>query len=447
MTPSEPQAASAAEVDATMTHSWPKGMPIAWRQGQTKDDAAEQPASAQPSSDATPAKPEPGDAVQVALRKMFPQGTLDTLQAAAGWLEDKFGVQEYADLEALAGMADTVVGFIADDPDLDAGAKGVLQELLGKLSGDDEPTSPLSAGPTSPALAPAEADTRPRTIRNGDFLVLKELGKGSFATVHCVEERGSQKRFALKEIDTIGKADAVHRAQVQQEREVHLGLDHPHLLKCYEVFEELGAVFFVLELVEGGDLDGHMKRERTLAEAEAARLFAEVTSGVHCLHLKGVMHRDLKPENVLLDCERHAKIADFGCCAKASEIQTQECGSPAYFAPEMIAGGGYDQRVDVWTLGILLYEMLVGFSPFASALTEKETKQRILKVDFGYGAWLSVPALAQPLLKAILSREPDERPELLAVLSDAWVRSHAGAGLSSAAEALAQKQKEEPAGV
>merc|ERR1712139_322042 len=108
---------------------------------------------------------------------------------------------------------------------------------------------------------------------------------------------------------------------------------------------------------------------------------------------------------------------------------TKTCGTPAYFAPEMCAGLVYDHRIDVWAMGILLYEMLVGDSPFSSAITELETTKRVLKMDFGYGAWMNVPGPTQVLLKKILTKDPAERLTLLDALNDEWVVGHIGTSI------------------
>merc|ERR1711862_941226 len=163
---------------------------------------------------------------------------------------------------------------------------------------------------------------------------------------------------------------------------------------------------------------------------------------VHYLHLVGVMHRDLKPENILLDGRRNAKIADFGWCARLGTFQNKECGSPFYFAPEMVAGAGYDQRVDIWALGILLYEMIVGYSPFSAALTGVETKRRIAKMDFGYGVWCNVPTPVQPLIKHLLCKDPNERPLLLEVLAHPWLVNQVGTAARFEADELERRHTE-----
>lgn len=350
------------------------------------------------------------------------------------------------------------LGLVVADPSLAPVARVALQELLELLAKggglpDAAPPGPAADGsPERREPAGTEAGT-PRASHGGafrrdDFLMLGPLGAGSFATVHEVAERTSRRRFALKEVAAWRLSDAAFSEQIRREATTHASLRHPHVLRCYCSFnDELGSLFMLQEVVEGGDLYRLMRSERTLEEGRAARLFAELCSAVRYLHAAGVMHRDLKPENILLDTAGCAKLADFGWCASMATRQTLECGSPAYFAPEMVDGHGYDEKVDHWALGILLYEMLVGHSPFSLALTEMETKRRVAKMDFEPGAWANVPAAAQPLIQALLRRAADERLSLPTAMLHPWTTTHAGdAACAALAELAAQASPDGPAG-
>jgi len=393
----------------------------------------------------------PDDSISVALEKMFPQHPSAASELAARWLSDKFGVMTYADLEFASAWAEAGMAIVAQDADVSDEVKGVLRQLLLKMLGVTEPTPSAgeaaerteTAVPTKTQFEDSALATLQKLYPQGsstslgpaaswlyNFVVLEPLGTGSFGVVHKVEESTSKQQYALKEISISRLRDDDHRGQVQQEVDIHKSLSHPHVLRCYESFEGHGVVLILLELAEGGELHKHMQKENVLKEDEAARFFAEVASGLHYLHIRGVVHRDMKPENILLDCSRCAKIADFGCCTMVSSTKdTLVCGSPAYLSPEMVAEVGYDHRVDIWAVGILLYEMLVGHSPFSSALTETETKKRILNYrdgEFGYGGWMNVPVPAQPLLRDLLRKDPSERLPLPEALAHDWVLSMAG---------------------
>lgn len=396
-------------------------------------------------------EPESDDEMPVALRKIYPARPPAELEAAAEWLKQSFGVASYCDISGAGSWAEAGMSLVDGDCALSEGGKEVLRELLASRAlGDPDhglrpPTMSSTLSPGLPATLSALAPTR-----RDDFRVLARLGEGTFAVVHKVAEHtaagedaaagaGCERNFALKEINLARLRDEALRAQAEQEASIHLGLDHPHILRCHETFEVGTSLFLLLELAEGGVFWKFMRARKVLKEVEAARFYSEVAQGVHYLHLVDVMHRDLKPENILLDAGQHAKIADFGWSCRVSSNLTAECGTTAYLAPEMVAKEGYDQQVDVWALGILLYEMLVGYSPFSSALTEKEIRRRIGEMDFGYGAWLNVPAAAQPLIKNLLRRNPGERPALLDTMEDAWLTTHVGTAALEAARILEQE--------
>jgi len=248
-----------------------------------------------------------------------------------------------------------------------------------------------------------------------------KLGAGSFGTVFEVDHSG--RRCALKEIGVSKLRDDSHRQQIQQEVEIHRGLSHPHVLCCYESLEVFGVYFVLLELCAGGELYEYMQKQGVLQVSEAVSLWTEMTNGVIYLHSQGVMHRDIKPENVLLDENHHAKLCDFGFVARIPKtgLCFQECGSLAYMSPEMVLASGYDQRVDVWALGIMFFEMFTGLSPFKSAFTEKETRRKIGDMDWCEEAWARVPGAAHPLIKSLLRRSLEERCSLSGALSDPWL--------------------------
>lgn len=391
------------------------------------------------------ADPESDDEMPVALRKMFPARPQQDLEMAAQWLNDSFGVSSYCDIGGAGSWAEAGMALVDGDGSLSEGGKQVLRDLLTKQAlGDHQPASLQEPPPTARSASKSSSTIAPS--RRDDFLVTARLGEGSFAVVHKVVETAvsarespqfaSRRNFALKEINLSRLRSEALRSQAEQEASIHPGLNHPHVLRCFETFEIGTTLFLLLELAEGGVFWKFMRARKVLKEAEAARFYSEVAQGVHYLHLVGVMHRDLKPENILLDAQQHAKIADFGWSCRVASNLTTECGTPAYLAPEMVAKESYNKQVDVWALGILLYEMLVGYSPFSSALTESEIRRRIVKMDFGYGAWFNVPAAAQPLIRNLLQRNPDDRPKVLDTMEEEWLTAQVGTSALAAARTL-----------
>jgi len=391
----------------------------------------------------------PEESLLAGLSKLLVGRSSKAVEKAAAWLEFQFGMAVYADIESIEGkLAQTGVTLVESDSSLDGETKAALQEVFNRLTSDKDPSfvKPRAVSDNAGSHGAPSRDARKGTdsslldgqkLTRSNFLILDTLGSGTFAVVHRVVDKQTQHPFALKEITAATVAQMTHPEQLQQEIDIHRAVDHPSILKCWSAFEDGGSTFLLLEFLEGGTLYQLMQREKVVKEPEAARVFTDVIIGIHYLHTNSFMHRDLKPENILLTLDRRAKIGDFGWSTMVTAQQfILECGSPAYFAPEMVDHCGYDQRVDVWASGILLYEMLVGYSPFASALTETETRKRISTMDFGYGAWFNVPAEVQPLLRNLLRREPSERPATVDILENAWLTSYVGTASLDAARRL-----------
>eukprot|EP00930_Biecheleria_cincta_P018152 TRINITY_DN14232_c2_g2_i1.p1 TRINITY_DN14232_c2_g2~~TRINITY_DN14232_c2_g2_i1.p1 ORF type:complete len:721 (-),score=164.14 TRINITY_DN14232_c2_g2_i1:26-2155(-) len=284
-----------------------------------------------------------------------------------------------------------------------------------------------SSGAASSSSSSRTMDTGQPPTRD-DFITMKTLGEGSMGTVSKVLHRKSSKVFALKAIDKRRVRDHNLQAQLLEEVKTQMHLEHPNLLRCITYFEETDTVYLVLELAEGGDLYQRVRKQGALEEATAAKIFAQVCQGVKYLHDNGVIHRDLKPENILLTQDMTVKIADFGWAAKAragAATRSTFCGTLCMLAPEMVAGKAYDGRVDVWAVGILLYEMLTGSSPFDKGEGLMETCKAITG-GLDAASLTAVPAEAHSLIRGLLHRQADERMPLEDCLRHPWVVRHVG---------------------
>jgi len=258
-----------------------------------------------------------------------------------------------------------------------------------------------------------------------DFLLLKVLGEGSIAAVTKVSHKASGKIFALKAINKTKIEQHELGEQLLQEVETQESLAHPHLLRCYGHFDDRSFFFLVLDYASGGDLFKHMKAQpdQHLSEEHAAYVFSQVVEGIQYLHERDIIHRDLKPENILLGDELHVFVADFGWCAK-SEGRTTFCGTPCMLAPEMVQGKPYNYNVDIWALGVLLYEMLTGISPFDIGEGLLNTCQNIVHRGLDDGLLAEVPTEVHPLLRGLATKDPDQRMPLSTALFDAWLVKH-----------------------
>jgi microtubule-associated serine/threonine kinase len=216
-----------------------------------------------------------------------------------------------------------------------------------------------------------------------DFEIIKLISNGAYGAVHLVKHRQTQERYAMKKIS---KSHLMLRNQIEQvfvERDIMTFTDNPFVVALICTFETKNHLCLVMEYVEGGDVATLLKNIGGPLNIDIARMyFAETTLAVEYLHSYGIIHRDLKPDNLLITAIGHIKLTDFGLSKiglmslttnfyeKLLDKETkafndkQICGTPSYIAPEVILRQGYGKPVDWWSMGIILYEFLVGIPPF-----------------------------------------------------------------------------------
>ncbi|XP_026539761.1 protein kinase C theta type [Notechis scutatus] len=243
-----------------------------------------------------------------------------------------------------------------------------------------------------------------------DFYLHRILGKGSFGKVFLVELKTTNQFFAMKALkkEVVLMDDDVECTMVEK-RVLSLAWEHPFLTHVFCTFQTKENLFFVMEYLNGGDLMFHIQNCHKF-EMDRARFYAaEIICGLQFLHSKGIIYRDLKLDNVLLDKEGHIKIADFGMCKEnmLGDAKTSTfCGTPDYIAPEILLGQKYNMAVDWWSFGVLLYEMLIGQSPFHGQ--DEEMLFQSIRMDSPfYPRWLD--KIARDLLVKLFVREPERR--------------------------------------
>ncbi|TAQ83954.1 hypothetical protein B7494_g7716 [Chlorociboria aeruginascens] len=300
-----------------------------------------------------------------------------------------------------------------------------------------ESASPLRkpvAGPTrgSDEVAKIDRKSNPmyeqpqfKQFHLGMFEIGKPLGKGKFGRVYLARERGSGFVCALKVLHKNELQAGRVETQVRREIEIQSNLRHPNVLQLYTHFNDTKRVFLVLEFAGKGELYKHLRREVRFPEWKAAQYVVQMAAALKYLHKKHVIHRDIKPENILVGIHGELKIADFGWSVHAPNNRRKTmCGTLDYLPPEMIKPGSnenwYTDKVDLWSLGVLTYEFLVGEAPFED--TQVMTQRRIARCEMTIPNFVSPEA--RDLIKRLLVLDPEKRIPLDQVQKHPWIIKH-----------------------
>jgi len=256
----------------------------------------------------------------------------------------------------------------------------------------------------------------------------KEIGRGGFSVVVEATEKKTGKKYAIKCIKKVS-VEGEDIKLLRREIKIMKRVSHPNILKLYEVFEEEDEFFLVMELVDGKELFDKIVEKGQYSELDASRIVKQIVSAVDYLHQNGIAHRDLKPENLLSAGNAEdevVKIADFGFSKNFGEEKLMtSCGSPGYVAPEVLTCESYDNAVDMWSIGVIIYILLCGYPPFyadnAPALFKKIMD---VKYDFEDPSWDEVSDHAKTLIRSLLKKDPNERLTAKQCLDDPWVQGN-----------------------
>ncbi|UMM37249.1 hypothetical protein L5515_009070 [Caenorhabditis briggsae] len=257
-------------------------------------------------------------------------------------------------------------------------------------------------------------------VHVGKYKLLKTIGKGNFAKVKLAKHVITGHEVAIKIIDKT----ALNPSSLQKlfrEVKIMKQLDHPNIVKLYQVMETEQTLYLVLEYASGGEVFDYLVAHGRMKEKEARAKFRQIVSAVQYLHSKNIIHRDLKAENLLLDQDMNIKIADFGFSntfSLGNKLDTF-CGSPPYAAPELFSGKKYDgPEVDVWSLGVILYTLVSGSLPF-DGQNLKELRERVLRGKYRIPFYMSTDC--ENLLKKFLVINPQRRSSLDNIMKDRWM--------------------------
>ncbi|CAA7392920.1 unnamed protein product [Spirodela intermedia] len=272
---------------------------------------------------------------------------------------------------------------------------------------------------------PAEGGgIREEKVLFGKYELGRLLGRGAFAKVYLAKDVRSGESAAVKCISKQRIIKGGLAANIKREISIMRRLRHPHIVRLTEVLASRSKIYFVMELVKGGELFSRLSRGR-FSEDLSRRYFQQLISAVSYCHSRGVFHRDLKPENLLLDENGDLKVTDFGLSAVSDQtghdgLLHTLCGTPAYVAPEILAKKGYDgAKVDVWSCGIVLFVLNAGYLPFNDPNLMAMYK-KICRGEFRCPRWFS-PELKR-LIGRLLDTNPETRSTVEEIIRDPWFR-------------------------
>ncbi|XP_053164725.1 serine/threonine-protein kinase MARK1 isoform X1 [Hemicordylus capensis] len=254
----------------------------------------------------------------------------------------------------------------------------------------------------------------------GNYRLLKTIGKGNFAKVKLARHVLTGREVAVKIIDKT-QLNPTSLQKLFREVRIMKILNHPNIVKLFEVIETEKTLYLIMEYASGGEVFDYLVAHGRMKEKEARAKFRQIVSAVQYCHQKCIVHRDLKAENLLLDGDMNIKIADFGFSNEftiGNKLDTF-CGSPPYAAPELFQGKKYDgPEVDVWSLGVILYTLVSGSLPF-DGQNLKELRERVLRGKYRIPFYMSTDC--ENLLKKLLVLNPIKRGSLEQIMKDRWM--------------------------
>jgi len=257
----------------------------------------------------------------------------------------------------------------------------------------------------------------------------KVLGSGIAGDVHLATSRHSGRRVAVKSFDRLGPGGPEGWAEAQSEVDIYMSLSHPNIAQLYAVYDERDALHIVMECLEGGELFSRLVTCKRYAEAEAADVARQVLSALAYLHAHGVVHCDVKLENILYETSqsKHVKIIDFGFAQRLESGRelSRRCGSLRYMAPEVLKRS-YTEKADVWSVGAVVYMLLVGRSLYSGLDGAVRTKVGSGKPDYA-PSFGSLSDGAQAFVRSLLAADPAQRPTASSALRHPWLRCYASA--------------------
>ncbi|HXD72099.1 MAG TPA: serine/threonine-protein kinase, partial [Vicinamibacterales bacterium] len=271
-------------------------------------------------------------------------------------------------------------------------------------------TRGAGASPSTPSTSSA-GSFAPGAIIAGRYRLVSLLGRGGMGEVYRADDLTLDQRVALKFLPAGVAGDPERLAQFHAELRIARQVSHKNVCRLYDLGEHEGRRFLTMEYVDGEDLATLLRRIGRLPQDKAVDIARQLCAGIAAAHERGVLHRDLKPANVMIDGDGHVRITDFGLAAIAGSVDNIRSGTPAYMAPEQLAGREVTQRSDIYSLGLVLFELFTGKRVFeASSLRDLIALHESSAPATPSSVVRDLDPLVERAILRCLEREPAMRP-------------------------------------
>lgn len=276
------------------------------------------------------------------------------------------------------------------------------------------------------------------TVSDYEVYKNKKLGNGAYSVVYLGKCKNIEKvklnnlkndKVAIKKINMLNQSNKVLK-MIREEIQIMKNImqnPHDNIIKCIDIIDDIDCIYFILEYCEGGEL--YSLLGKPIKEETALNYFKQIFSGLYYLNENKIIHRDIKPKNILIihnsDNNNILKIADFGLAKiknNMSRINTV-CGSPLYMAPEVLSEKTYDSSVDIWALGLLLYEMIYGVSPFYYCKNLTDLKKSVLYEKIYYDHHILISNECFDILNKMLESDSSKRITLKEIKEHCWLNN------------------------
>ena len=247
------------------------------------------------------------------------------------------------------------------------------------------------------------------------------IGKGALCEVYIAKDYVSEKIYAVKQMEKKFILSTLNTLQtIYDEIEIQGRIFHPNIVKLYNYYENTTSIYMIMEYVNNGNLYSIIRRKKALSEYDAYNFFYQVCKSIYFLHKNNIIHRDIKAENILIDDKNNCKLCDFGWSVILNKDYGRKtfCGTMEYMAPEIINNEEYDKSIDIWSLGVLLYELIHGYNPFDTEEKQKEKLNILVHniINENYKINENVSKECKDLIEKMLEKDPKKRIKIEEIL-------------------------------